>query len=282
MLRLFMFKGGKRRGMYCPVGAEGYNANGDLAITSANEGWLRGASGQVVFKTAKDYGNVDCIPGLYSYFVLAGGGSSGVGGNNQTRNAGGGGAGGRRKGGVTLSDTVAITVGAGGLSAGTGTTDPGNDGNDSVLGAITAKKGGGGGSRSTDGGSQQDGRPGGSGGGGGVWDDTYKGTGGAGEAEQGHDGANAADNTSGGGGGISGAASGKNAGAGEEYSGFTYGVGGAGTDNSSAGTGNQGVGAANTGNGGAVPRNINDSYAGGSGIVIVRWGDYSHNYDPSV
>jgi hypothetical protein len=230
--------------------------------------------------------------------VVAGGGG---GGSNR---GGGGGAGGliyNTSYALTAGIGVTYTVGAGGTG---GTTNDGGDGGNSVFGTLTAIGGGGGG------GNARVGRSGGSGGGG-----SNNKVGGSGTAGQGNKGGNqissgnygcggggasaaGADATSAGsagGGGISnsitgvavtyaGGGGGGNGANGTQYAG---GVGGGGTGgNNSLLTSNGAAGAANTGGGGGGGGNwglAGNGGAGGSGVVIVKYPNYSWtSSNPSV
>jgi len=241
------------------------------------------------------------------YLVVAGGAAGGTGGTSVT--GGGGGAGGYREGrnvpidNFTASPLVAnaptnavtiaagdypITVGAGGASVTCDST--GNPGSNSIFSTITSAGGGGGGGNAA---CEADG---GSGGGGKESD----GPGGAGNTPpvsppQGQNGGpgNEAANSSGGGGGA-GAAGGATPGGGGAGvstsitgSSVTRAGGGASNDGSggSGGGGDSGgspsfpipsigngqAGTANTGGGGGGAIRCNNSGAGGSGIVIIRY-----------
>ena len=239
------------------------------------------------------------------YLVIAGGGGGGNGGpgeNASTYGGGGGGAGGYRttygsgniSGGnaaletsfVTLPspNSYTVTVGAGGASSA--------DGNNSIFASITSTFGGAGGNQN------QAGSTGGSGGGGGR-----SGSGGTGTASQGKDGGDGDNSSGGGGGGASadgvtnttangvdggdglansitgssvtragGGGSGNGSGnSGDSYRGFGgAGGGGNGATRNSAGT----AGTANTGGGGGGGADDNlyyTGYAGGSGLVVLRY-----------
>ena len=222
------------------------------------------------------------------YLVVAGGASGG------STIGGGGGAGGYLTAptyAVTPGAIITVTVGAGGPVSGT----VGTNGNDSVFGTITATGGGGGG--------QWAGNPGlaGGSGGGGAGADGGAGAGGAGVALQGKAGGAGSSGRLGGGGGGAGAigtAGGTPASTGgaggvglsSSISGTaTYYAGGGsgGTDGATVGAGGLGgggtgaksdsvVGTAGTvntggGGGGGGNRTTGPSYAGGSGVVIVRY-----------
>jgi hypothetical protein len=191
------------------------------------------------------------------YLVVAGGGGGG-GGISGGNHGGGGGAGGYLTGSTTLSTPASVTIGAGGV--GVGNITFGNPGSNSVLGPVTATGGGGGGY--TLGNDGTDGLAGGSGGGAG-WDQNFDQVGGLGTPGQGNNGGIGI----GGGGGIGGGAgaSGASGGSGTASpisgSPVTYAIGGT----ASGATGNR---PANTGHGG---HGWQIGYAGGSGIVIVRY-----------
>ena len=214
--------------------------------------------------------------GAVEYLVVAGGGSGGRDGSDpeygQKHPGGNGGGGGFRtnvagsiSGGNSSPEaslslttgTYSVTVGAGG----TGGTCPAYSGNNSVFHTITSIGGGGGGSQCG-----QTGSSGGSGGGASAfWSNgTYIvfGTPGSGTTGQGFQGAYVSNpNNSAIGGGAGG----------------TGGAGGAGLSSSIDGVsrlyaGGGGGGGVNTGNGGAgSDSNGNSGYAGGSGIVIIRY-----------
>jgi len=207
------------------------------------------------------------------YLVVGGGGGGGTGYDNA---GGGGGAGGMVRTGtmnVRPNKAYDITVGAGGAGGpDTRTNTGGQDGDDSVFGRITSLGGGyGKGSRTNTGTGEAaqvgtttaptggDGNGGGTDGGGGG------GAGGAGGAGGGSPGA--------GGAGVASSLSGSS---------VTYGVGGTGGYNGgpfdgAAGTTNRG----NGGGGGSSPSfNSAGGGAGGSGIVILKWGQAA--WDPST
>jgi hypothetical protein len=249
-----------------------------LNTTTGEPEWYDAGSGAwIAFRNAPTY--------TVEYLVVAGGGGGG--------SYGGGGAGGYISDSevVTTGDTRSITVGAGGAANTSYITD-GADGQSSVYGAISTV-GGGGGARNADTG-EQTGRSGGSGGGGGYG--TAGGAGTSGQGNAGGSGNNNGTSFSGGGGGgknavgaNAGASVGGNGGAGLAWLNSTvYGGGGGGVAWRSAdtkGTGGAGgggnggtwasdavsavqggsAGSANTGGGGGA------RYAGGSGIVIIRY-----------
>ena len=213
------------------------------------------------------------------YLVVGGGGAGGRSGSR----AGGGGAGGYRTatGFTVTAQNYSITVGAGGASrADSGT---GASGADSVFSTITAVGGGGGG------GSATAATSGGSGGGGGGT--TGVTAGGAGTSGQGNKGGEGLNNQNAcGGGGGSGSAGvdatngvGGNGGTGTASSitgsslYYAAGGGGSGTTNGTGGssiggngsrstTGSAGTDGTGSGGGAGTP-----NYAGGTGIVIIRY-----------
>ena len=223
------------------------------------------------------------------YLVVAGGGGGG-----QTI-AGGGGAGGflAATTSLTAGNAYTITVGAGGAGSTAGTA-PGASGSNSVLGSLVTALGGGGGASTSTGGASTTGGSGG----GGCYNTNL--TGAAGTVGQGYAGGGSVGQVAGGGGGGAGAV-GSNAvsaniggngglGAASSISGssLNYAGGGGGGSNAGAGTvglgtsgGGNGAGSslagtagtANTGGGGGGGGNISTSsgYAGGSGIVILRY-----------
>jgi hypothetical protein len=265
-----------------------------IVYSGATQGWIPSVDDDVTLETPQTV-NAE-------YLVVAGGGSGGL------SNSGGGGAGGllTNYGGtaisLTIGSTYTATVGGGGATVTTGSTQ-GNDGSDSVLSGtgistVTSIGGGGGG---TGGGAGASGRSGGSGGGTG-----YTGTGGSGTVGQGNDGGSSSSGTpeyGGGGGGGAGAVgsagtsnSGGNGGNGLSNSitgsATTYAGGGGGStdlNNGSAGSGGTGGGGNGTkddsvgngtdglGGGGGGRHTNGNSGAGGSGVVILRvpTADYS-------
>jgi hypothetical protein len=220
-----------------------------------------------------------------SYLVVAGG----AGGSN-----GGGGAGGYRTGTASLSltDSYAVTVGAGGAGGQADTTN-GRNGSSSVFTTITSAGGGGGGNGSSGG----LGLAGGSGGGGGGWDPTS--TGGAGNTpstspSQGNNGGTGANSGAAGGGGAGavgsngatniGGAGGAGTASSITGSSVTYAGGGGGRGFSTAGAGGAGgggagttgsgigsAGTANLGGGGGGSGATNAGGNGGSGVVIISY-----------
>jgi hypothetical protein len=234
------------------------------------------------------------------YLVVAGGGGAGF------DTGGGGGGGGLRStvtatgGGGSLESALSlgtsaytVTIGAGG--AGSTTSSKGTSGSNSVFSTITSTGGGGGGSRGTN----KDGITGGSGGGGSSPSSAGTGSGGSGTANQGYAGGvgstDAASYATGGGGGGAGGiggnggtSSGSNVG-GTGGSGVStsitgssvaYAGGGGGGGNSGGGTATAGggtggstgtAGTANTGGGGGASGGNGNGFAGGSGIVVIRY-----------
>jgi type II secretory pathway pseudopilin PulG len=94
-----------------PVGAEGYDKDGNLEISEEATGTLEDTAGMVVFKTAKGYGDVVTSGGTFEVLVVGGGGAGGSG------QAGAGGGGGGLLYDATLSvetSPVAVSVGAAG------------------------------------------------------------------------------------------------------------------------------------------------------------------------
>lgn len=221
--------------------------------------------------------------------VVAGGGGSGGSGNTGYYGGGGGGGGLIYESSftVTPSETISVTVGDGGL-AGVQVGDagyPGGNGGNSSFGSLVAIGGGGGGGNSAN---NRAGTLGGSGGGGSL----YSGLGGAGTAGQGKVGGRVYGQCGAGGGGAGSAGGdglgtayvngfGGSGGSGLAYSisGSTvyYAGGGAARGMTSNGSASEGAtpidtaGAANTGAGGGGTHRAAGK-AGGSGIVIVRYG----------
>jgi hypothetical protein len=234
-------------------------------------------------------------PRWVEYLVVAGGGGGGH------LDGGGGGAGGLLTGIVTVSagTSYSVTVGGGGAGA-TSTSARGVSGVNSVFGAIASTGGGGGGSHS---GAQEAGGAGGSGGGGSHGNPTV-GAAGSGTSGQGFAGGSgflggSGINAGGGGGGAGtiGNAGKSNGGAGiasaitgtvvtysggggggQEENGGTGGAGGVGGGGrgsyNSAGAGGS-TGSTNTGGGGGgggyYAGLAGNGFAGGSGIVVVRY-----------
>jgi hypothetical protein len=221
-----------------------------------------------------------------SYLVVAGG----AGGSN-----GGGGAGGYRTGTASLSltDSYAVTVGAGGAGGNPNSTTNGTNGSSSVFTSITSAGGGGGGNGSSGG----LGLAGGSGGGGGGWDPTS--TGGAGNTpstspSQGNNGGTGANSGAAGGGGAgavgsngstnTGGAGGAGTASSISGASVTYAGGGGGRGFNTAGAGGSGgggagttgsgigsAGTANLGGGGGGSGATNAGGQGGSGVVIISY-----------
>jgi uncharacterized protein (TIGR02145 family) len=100
--------------VFVPVGAEGYDVNGDLVIGYEDEGILESEAGFVIFKDDIDYGEILLSDGLYDLFLVGGGGSAG---------GRGGGGGGYTKAllDVSLSSGL-VVVGSGGINGGNGNT----------------------------------------------------------------------------------------------------------------------------------------------------------------
>lgn len=239
-------------------------------------------SGDFRIHTFTSSGNfVNTISSLTTqYLVIAGGGGAGMASDGANASGGGGGAGGYRSSvpgqtsgrnssaEATLSlatGTFTVTVGAGGAGAGSADDTRGTTGGNSVFGSITSNGGGGGGGNTT--GSAFSG---GSGGGG----EESDGAGGSGTSGQGFSGGTGSEagNRGGGGGGAGGAGSNNGTGG----AGLTSNITGSsvqralgGTVVGNANSGGSGVGGANTGSGGGG--NGQSGFAGGSGIVIVRY-----------
>jgi hypothetical protein len=267
-----------------------YNTNGqtvNIVYSGATKGWIPVSDDDVT--------DAPLVPPYSAeYLIVAGGGSGGK------NNAGGGGAGGYLTNysvsTITLTggEVYTVTVGAGGASQTTSSTN-GNAGSNSVLSGtgiatITAIGGGAGGTGTSQGGS------GGSGGGNGYF---VTSSGGSGTVGQGNDGgsggANPPEYGAGGGGGAGAvggngtSSTGGNGGVGLSNSitgsATFYAGGGGGSANStpaSAGAGGNGgggagaaqsnnatSGTANTGGGGGGAESAT-SGAGGSGVVILR------------
>ena len=253
-----------------PVGAEAYDADGNLVVAKNVTGKISGPAGQIVFKDVGSY-QVKTSCKECEVLVVAGGGGGG-----SSWVGGGGGGGGvihEVNFAITASD-VRVTVGDGGAVA-----QAGGDSNFASLVAI------GGATQGKNGGSGGGGSPGGSGG------SALQPTSAAGG--MGNKGGNGSSSQSGGGGGgaISAGSSGDegsrrggNGGQGYVFAGQIYGSGGAGCGDYSCGTSgpNAGNGQPHFGGGGRGKNKGGNPLPGGSGIVIVRWGGYSHNYDPSA
>jgi len=275
-------------GIYVPLGAEGYNANGNVVIPVFEEGWLYGTQGQVVFKgnpTGRDFDTVLHNLKEAEVLLVAPGGGGGGGSSSSNRGAGGGGAGGvLYTSAYTVPSSLEVKiegVGAGGAPGNHGVT-----GGICKFGALEAY-GGGFGSRGIAGSAAQDAGDGGSGGGGG---DHMSGTsnGGTGVTGQGHDGADRVSSGGAGGGGSGGGGAGTAGiqstgyigGAGGDpamYFGFPYAKGGRGGDFNAIG--DSGVaGRPHTGDGGGGGRRGDSGKDGGYGLIIVRWGGYNKKY----
>ena len=214
---------------------------------------------------------------LVEYIIVAGGGGGGTAASSNNRAGGGGGAGGYLTGTASVSmGTYSIVIGGGGAGS-SGYYTVGNSGGNSSAVGITALGGGRGGT-----GNGTAGASGGSGGGGGAGNNTSQG--GSGTAGQGNAGGNvstAANSTNGysggGGGGASGAGDSAIPGVGAIVyggAGITDNWTGSSVERSRGGNRQSGTtppndGPANTGNGGKSGGA--SSYAGGSGIVIIRY-----------
>ena len=245
--------------------------------------------GMLVYKTAGTYSLTPLKAGNVEVLVVAGGGGR--------KNTGSGGSAGGGAGGVLYDDEYAVTTVAITITVGAGKQLA--NGDNSVFSTLTAVGGGMAGALS-----DIDGANGGSGGGGYVIS-VIPGTGTAGPPRQGYNGGIGNDGfgstyNSGGGGGA-GAAGGSTTtagvggagGAGLQYFGQFYGGGGGGFAYTTGGAGGSSIGGkggtnassvggnglANTGSGGGG--GITHG-TGGSGIVIVRWGGYSKNYNPTT
>jgi hypothetical protein len=250
-----------------PVGAvlKSYDGTTTLVDNASTAGRYLLNAGMLVYETVGTYelvipDNVTSVEVL----VVAGGGGSGKGTTTTTYNGGGGGGGGllyQASYTVIPGTPMSITVGGGGAGS-TSTSAAGSNGGNSVFGNLTAIGGGGGGSSSS-----RPGSAGGSGGGGGRYSTSY-GAAGTGNSGQGYNGAASSSSVvSGAGGGSGGPASGITRGPGLSFFGTVYAEGGAG------GAAGGVAGTANTGRGGdARPTNSSSNgFAGGSGVVIVRW-----------
>jgi len=265
-----------------------------LSSTSALAGVVKldGTSGSNQNSTAINTGSgTELQNGFFVDYLVVGGGGSGGTSNSSNQATGGGGGGGFREGNMELSaSSHNVTVGAGGTSptAIFGSTQ-GNNGGDSVFGAVTAAGGGGGGKHTSAGSS------GGSGGGGGSGSFSNP-SGGAAQVGQGNNGGSGGvSGATGGGGGGAGAAGASPSpvptsavgGAGKVSSitgvAVTYAGGGGGGNTThsaalggaggggyggvglQAGSGTNGLGGGGGGGGNAMGGN------GGSGVVIVRY-----------
>lgn len=282
-----------------PVGAVAYDENGVMQVTEANSDTICYKEGMIVFKEAKNYGNVLTSGGQFDVLVVAGGGS-GARSAGSSAGGGGGGAGGLilRTDHYLAPGNQAINVGLGGIANPSNGDNDGRSGENTVAFSLTAIGGGGGGARSSTG------LNGGSGGGGG----SRGGTGGNGTTNQGNNGGDGdpvgnGQNGAGGGGGFSqagtnGIMNDKGGDGGNGYngssifgtavgeSGWFSGGGGGGISGSNTagapGLGGGGLGGVgntegqnaidNTGGGGGgSPRSGYGAGDGGSGVVIVRW-----------
>jgi hypothetical protein len=243
-----------------------------------------GATGQIRYNTTESqyevytstgwqFINTTLYPINVDYLVVAGGGGGGYNFHTVTT-GGGGGAGGYRTGAsfaLLPSTSYTVTVGAGGAGA-PNTSTNGGTGSNSVLATITSA---GGGYGATNG---QVGGNGGSGGGASGPNSPGSFAGGVGNTpstspSQGNNGGLATQFGGGGGGGASGAGGDS-----------SNPIGGTGTANSISGssvtyaTGGgtvNAVGAANTGDGGGRGTGgaNNPGFAGGSGVVIIKYAD---------
>ena len=241
--------------------------------------------------------------GKVEVLCVAGGGGGGGSGTSASGSTGGGGAGGLKStisptggGGspesqlsLTASTNYTVTVGGGGNGGSSGGANTGQTGTNSVFGSITSSGGGGGGGMASQVG--QVGANGGSGGGGasgGQGGDKAGGTGTSGQGYAGGSSTSSAQGDSGGGGGAgavgtkpaAGSPGQGGAGVSNAISGTStaYAGGGAGGGQNAVGQGGSGgggsnsAGTANTGGGGSGRQGASASgYAGGSGIVIVRY-----------
>lgn len=267
-----------------------------LSSTSAMAGVVKldGTSGSNQNSTPINTGSgTELQNGFFVDYLVVGGGGSGGSSNSSYQGTGGGGGGGFREGNMELSaSSHNVTVGAGGTAPiASFFTVQGNNGGNSVFGAVTAAGGGGGGNFNSAGSS------GGSGGGGGSGSFSGQ-SGGTAQAGQGNNGGSGGSaGRIGGGGGGAGAAGGSGSpfelaavgGAGKVSSitgsVITYAGGGGGGANfgflgpfGGAGGGGQGGGGGGQpgsgtnglgggGGGGGQSKGGN----GGSGVVIVRY-----------
>ena len=287
--------GGGGAGSSVGSGAGGNGGSGVVIISYAGAQQFGGgvvtSVGGNTIHTFNTSGTLSPITTLSaSYLIVAGGGSGGF---DTAGNAGGGGAGGLLSGSGLILDSNSIytvTVGAGG-TAPTAANSVGNDGSNSLFGAVSTSAVGGGGGGTY---SNFNGRSGGSGGGGGQ----TSGVGGAATAGQGNvGGTNSSIAGSGGGGagavGVSSStALGGNGGAGSASSisgsSVTYAGGGGGSNHGSAGSqgglggsggggnGHYGAtagqaGTANLGGGGGGGGETRAAGNGGSGVVIISY-----------
>ncbi|NTW31030.1 MAG: LamG domain-containing protein [Bacteroidetes bacterium] len=275
----------------------GFAINNPLYFSNACTGGSITHIGGNTIHTFTSNGTLVCTEtGTVNVLIVGGGGAGG--GNTGA----GGGAGGFISTSTSVSGNITVTVGNGGTGVINTISDgtPGGNGGNSVFGTITAFGGGGGGSYSgstTNG----EGQNGGAGGGGGTAESTFTNAGGIGS--QGYNGgtgfANTSNNYASGGGGGAGSAgtnaspgTGGNGGVGRTSSisgsSVTYAGGGGGSAYTTFGTGGTGgggngthapnvsagsAGTANTGGGGGGGKGStsDNSYSGGSGIVIVSY-----------
>ncbi len=258
--------------------------------------------GMIVFKTVGTYSIEPAEIGNVEVLVVAGGGGA---------SRGGGGAGGYLYNGALIFPMESLTVKVGAGGAGGAPNSFGGDGGSSQFYTMTAVGGGGG----ADTNNATAGRTGGSGGGGG-YNSGSGGVGTVGPPRQGYNGGIgysviAVPYCGGGGGGASAAGAvgnsvnGGKGGDGVNYFGFYYAGGGGGSwtiapTGSPASGGLGGGGSAgdrgwnspgipgypNTGGGGGgwhyQDAASMSGGSGGKGIVIVRWGGYSKNYNPTT
>jgi len=292
--------GGVYTGFGFPGGAGG---SGVVIIRYLTSDFASGSN--ILFRTkstGSPTGGTITTDGLYTVHKFTSGGTItfprsgnvavlvvGGGGGGGSNLGGGGGAGGfvYNSSFAVTAQAYTVTVGSGG-TAGSGNNIPGGNGGNSVFSTITATGGGGGGSLGSSS-SSSNGKNGGSGGGGASsynpmsWPAGSGGSGSQGSAG----GSGTTNDTFGAGGGGAGGIgmngiSGGNGGSGTvstiSGSSVTYAGGGAGagftTCGSASGGGGSGTaGAANTGGGGSGGKNSEypNGYAGGSGIVIIRY-----------
>lgn len=246
---------------------------------------LPDAVGPFMYNVTKDNTviPVPVPPPSVSYLIVAGGGSGGP-SQYGLGGGGGGGAGGVLSGttSVSIGALYTFTVGAGGAAAPANNIYPGNDGGNSTAFGLTAIGGGGGGNGSN--GTYQAGRAGGSGGGGGYRGYTTQANGGSGTVGQGNNGSGViSGSASGGGGGGATGAGQPNSNSGGVGFGGSGGLGGTGytwIDGNTYAVGGQGGYAdvqaqadatPNTGNGGIGSYAIATTYAGASGVIIIRY-----------
>lgn len=249
-----------------PVGFVFSGANSTVVGGTSYYWWT--ASGTAIYKNATS----KSLP----YVIIAGGGPGGRGGGGQS--GGGGGAGGLLFGTATLNGagTAAVTVGAGGASAGDANA-VGSNGNNSIIATIGTGIGGGAGGYRNSNISDGNGQPGGSGGG-----QASTGSGfGTGTPGQGF----AGGASTGGGGGAAGTGLNPNGGPGRDFGAWASAIniiynagffsgGGAGGNTGTGGAGGGGnsnaSGSANSGGGGGASASTTQGN-GGSGLVMVRF-----------